>query len=142
MKKLSLLGLFSLFILTGCTTKVTCTASTKNGEDAVGAKNMDTTIDIVFDKEKVKSVDEKVILTFGKDNTSIDTVFEAINKGYEQYKDEKGIDIKTSKENDKILVDVKIIPDKQKDSTDNVINVELSKEELIKDLEKDGYTCK
>lgn len=141
-KKIVLMCVSSLLLFTGCTSKITCTVSTKNGEDASGAEKMDTILNVTFDKDKVKKVNQKMTLTFKKDDDIIDTVFDAINDGYKEFKKEKGIKIDTSKDKNKIVVDVEIIPEKQKDSTNNIINVDLSKEELISDLESEGYTCK
>jgi len=138
MKKLLVLSFICMFLFTGCTNKVTCTMKTSDT-----GRKVDTTLNISFKNDKVHVVDEVSVLTFDEDyKDSIDAVFTSINDGYKQYKDEKGITIDTSKDDKSITVKIKIIPEKQKDSTDNIINVDLSKKELIKDLESEGYTCK
>lgn len=127
-----------LLLFTGCTDKVVCTKEVSEFD-----RKMTTTLNIKFDNDKVKMVNETVVLKFKKDYVdTIDTVYDAINESYEQYKNEKGIDIKTSKDKDSIKVSVEIIPEKQKNSTYNVIDVELNKKESIDDLIKEGYTCK
>lgn len=137
-KKVISLGLLSLLLITGCTNKVTCTM--KSSETG---RKVDTTINIKFNNDKVKIVNEKIVFKFDKDYVnSIDTSYDDIRESFKQYESEKGIDIDASKEKDSIIVNIKIDPEKQKDSTKNLIDVESSKEDLIADLTKEGYTCK
>lgn len=137
-KKVISLGLLSLLLITGCTNKVTCTM--KSSETG---RKVDTTINIKFNNDKVKIVNEKIVFKFDKDYVNtIDTSYDDIKESFKQYESEKGIDIDASKEKDSIIVNIKIDPEKQKDSTKNLIDVESSKEDLIADLTKEGYTCK
>lgn len=137
-KKVISLGLLSLLLITGCTNKVTCTM--KSSETG---RKVDTTINIKFNNDKVKIVNEKIVFKFDKDYVNtIDTSYDDIRESFKQYESEKGIDIDASKEKDSIIVNIKIDPEKQKDSTKNLIDVESSKEDLIADLTKEGYTCK
>ena len=106
-------------------------------------RKVDTTINIKFNNDKVKIVNEKIVFKFDKDYVNtIDTSYDDIRESFKQYESEKGIDIDASKEKDSIIVNIKIDPEKQKDSTKNLIDVESSKEDLIADLTKEGYTCK
>ncbi len=137
-KKVIGLGLLSVLLITGCTNKVTCTM--KSSETG---RKVDTTINIKFNNDKVKIVNEKIVFKFDKDYVNtIDTSYDEIRESFKQYESEKGIDIDASKGKDSIIVNIKIDPEKQKDSSKNLIDIEQSKEDLISDLTNEGYTCK
>ena len=137
-KKILFLCLFSLFLFTGCTSKVTCTMNSSET-----GRKVSTTLKITFKGDKVHTLDENSVFTFNKDYLStIDVVYDAMNEGYKKYDEDPGIKINTSKEKDTITVKIKIIPEKQKTTSDNIIDVQLSKPDLIKELETEGYTCK
>ena len=129
--------LICTFFLTGCGNKLTCTMNTTDE----GRKTI-TTIDVDFKDDNVSEVNEKIVITFDDNYTdTIETLYNTINENYKQYEDEKGIKIETSRGDDNITVNINIIPELQKDSENNLINVETTRKELIADLTGQGYTC-
>ena len=80
-KKVISLGLLSLLLITGCTNKVTCTM--KSSETG---RKVDTTINIKFNNDKVKIVNEKIVFKFDKDYVNtIDTSYDDIRESFKQY---------------------------------------------------------
>ena len=127
-----------LLLFTGCTNKVTCTMHT-----AETGRKMDVNLDVIFDNDKAKEVNEVNVLTFDKDFAEdIDDIFDAINVDYKQYENEPGIDIQTSKDKNSIITKIKIIPEKLNNPKNSIMDVDLSKKELIDSLSKEGYACK
>jgi len=117
MKKI--LIVLSLFVLTGCSNKLVCTL--ESTEENYDSKQK---ITFKFDKsDKVNDVSVNYSMIFADEETAktYKNVFESLNENYEITQDKNKINIITTK---------------------NYDQYNENKEELKKELEKNGYSCK
>ena len=135
----SLLITMVCFLLVGCgEKKVTCTK-----EDKSDNLTQTETITGTFKDDKVNKLDVKVDLKLEGDHlTNIDSIYSSIKTQYEALQ-EDGIAIKTSKGKDSISVKITMTPGKMSSDNDlSVIDDEATADNMKKEFEELGYTCK
>lgn len=143
MKKIVGISILTVLLLltSACgTKKLVCT---QKGSDI--GKKTETTLEVFFDGKKVSKVKEKIEITFEEEyKDSIDSYYKALNENYKDGPLEEGIDVKVTKGDDNICVDLNIDMKKQTDESNagNVVDASAERSEIKKSLEDSGYTCK
>lgn len=141
MKIRYLLGIVCILgCLTGCggEKKLSCTLEGKD----LGKKLLEQT-DIYFNKKEVTKVTSKIKTTYENEyKEEIETTYKALEESVKQYKEEDGIKTKLTKGDDNISVELTFDMKKQKASENSGFATNASQDELKKELEEKGYTCK
>lgn len=141
------LGLLLAVVMIGCSVGcgskkvLTCTKSEKES-----GMEMNQKIKATFNGNNVKEVEVTVDAKLSDEYKSYKSIFvSSLESSFEDYKDLKGVDIKTSDKDDTVSVTLKADLSKMdknaKDKLD-IVDTKASYKESKKDLEKDGYTCK
>lgn len=137
MKKITIF-LFLVLILTGCSRKYSCTYK----EDNNGILKEET-INIILKKGNVTKVLDKTILTLSKEyEDAIKNTYTTINSEYRKYKKLEGYTVTTKLDNNKIITNLKIDLTKTKNKSIFLFDASLKEDEIIKELEENGYMCK
>ncbi len=147
MRKYFILGglLVTAGILTGCggTETLSCTK-----EDEAATGKTVTTMDATFEGNKTTKVDMNITMELKDQYKDYkDQMVTALENQFATYKDQEGVEIKTSSKDSKVSVDLKVDTTKMKDSDAKSLlgfgtDSKQSKEDAKKSLEDEGYTCK
>lgn len=141
MKKLSLIVLASLFLLTGCgKNRLVCTYE----ESGAGFESK-TTYTFTFTDEKVKKAMMKTTTTLLDDNNnkeSIEAYKELAESSANDYNKEEGVSAKVSNNKNKITITIEIEAAKLSLEALNNYGLDYGKEDLTGELENMGYSCK
>lgn len=141
MKKLSiLLCLVSIMVLTGCGSKndeVVCTMK----EEQSGI-TLDQEIKIKFKSNKVDTAEFVMNAKFDEEYKSYASYFvSTLESQFESYEDTYGITVNVKETSDGAKIDFKM--DKSTyEKMYGTADAAESKDDVISDLEKQGYTCK
>lgn len=129
-----------VFILKLFSTKtVTCT----NTQNELG-QTINQTVIAKFKNDKVDTAE----LLFEYNMSSsyvayIDTVYDQLKQSFEQYKQKDGVDVDIRKENDKIVIDLKVTRKGLENLGEiSLNNMDDSLDKYIEDMEGQGFTCK
>jgi uncharacterized lipoprotein YehR (DUF1307 family) len=145
LKKLLGLAILGL-VLTGCGNKVTCTSK---GEDS---EFSNAKITMTFSGDKIKKQKAEMTMDVSdmleSSNMTIDQLYDAMKGQYDEF-DEKGIkvDLKKGKKSITIIVDIdttKVSKEAYEEfgmsPDEEALN--MSKADVIKSFEDEGFTCK
>lgn len=149
MKKVGvvLVGLATVMLAGGCGggDKLTCT-KTKDSSEYVQEQKMAVTVK----SEKIKKMEITSDTTFNKaSDKEIETNYDLLKNLYSNF-DEEGIDIEVTKDKKSVKAVISIDFDKAKEedvkqftsSYSNEKNDKISIDDIKKDMENDGFTCK
>lgn len=137
MKKITIF-LFLILILTGCSKKYNCTYT----EDNNGILKEET-MNLVFKKDNLIKVIDNITLTLSSEyKDAIKSTYDTINSEYRKYKKLEGYIVKTKLDNNKIITNLKIDLNKTKSKSIHLFDTSLKKDEIINELEENGYVCK
>lgn len=139
-----LLAVVMIGVSVGCGSKEKVLNCSKTEEES--GISMDQKINAKFSGNNVKEVAVTVDAKLSDEYKSYKSIFmSSLESSFEDYKDLKGVSIKTSDKDDTITVTLKANLSKMdKDAKEklDIVDTKASYEESKKDLEKDGYTCK
>lgn len=139
MKKFIILLMFC-FVLTGCGTKTLTCTKTENKETL---KTDEKTV-ITYNNQ-IKTIERTMKIEL-KDSYKdyADMVMKSLNTSLKNYKNKKGIDLSSVKKDNDIIISLKFDGSKMNDSSKKLAGFDSSKsyDNMKKDLEKKGYTCK
>lgn len=139
MKKFGIL-LICCMVLTGCGSKTLTCSKTENKESL----KTEEKVIITYNKQmKTIEHDMKVSLKNSYEDY-IDIVTKSLNDSLKKYKNKKGISVKSVKNKDNVVVSLKFDGSKMDDSGKKLAGFDTSKSfnNMKKELEKKGYTCK
>ena len=137
MKKITVF-LFLILILTGCSKKYNCTYT----EDNNGILKEEI-LSLKFKNDKLVKVIDNITLTLSKEyEDAIKSTYDTINSEYRKYKKLEGYTVKTKLDNNKIITNLKIDLNKTKSKSIHLFDTSLKKDEIINELEENGYVCK
>ena len=141
MKKISVLMLLSIFLLTGCgENRLVCTLEQESTNFEFESKYTFT-----FHGEKVKNITMKstgTLLGDYNNETSIAEYLGTAESASEKYNKIEGMEAKVSSNKNKVTLTVEVIAASLSDENKETYGTNLSKEELKKELGEIGYTCK
>lgn len=133
-------------ILTGCGGSTETLSCSK--EDDVATGKTITKMDATFEGNKTTNIDMNITMELKDQYKNYkNQMVEALETQFASYKEKDGVEIKTSSEDSKVSVDVKVDTNKMKDvDAKNLFGfsttAKQSKKDAKKDLEAEGYTCK
>lgn len=141
MKKITIVLLFFLLFLTGCSnSRLVCITTT----DANGY-NLESKYVFTFANGKVKKATMKSIGTLEGDLNNEDTIneYKSSAESYaENYNKTEGIKAQVSSHKNKVTLTVDIIAASLTDEDKENYGLNSTREELKKEFEENNYTCK
>lgn len=130
-----------LFLASACASKkLVCTST---GTD-IGKTNT-IRMEVLFDGKKATKINEKISFEFEEGyRDSIDTYYDVLKETYKKDILGEGVDVKVTKGDSNIdvalVIDVKAQENAENASSE--VDTSKSREEIKKELESKGYTCK
>ena len=86
---------------------------------------------------------DNITLTLSSEyKDAIKSTYDTINSEYRKYKKLEGYIVKTKLDNNKIITNLKIDLNKTKSKSIHLFDTSLKKDEIINELEENGYVCK
>jgi len=130
-----------LGILTGCSNKkLECTTT---GTDI--GKKVITNTEVSFKSGKVSRVKRKIEMNFEEIYTeSLEAIFVPLKEEYDKLNEQEGMKVNLVKGDNTITIDLDMDVKKyaKNGNEDDVVDISLSRDDMKKSLESDGYTCK
>lgn len=133
--------LLVLFVTSACgTKKLVCTST---GTD-IGKKNT-IRMEVLFDGKKAKKINEKISFEFEEGyKDSVNTYYDVLKETYKEDTLGEGVTVKVTKGDSNIDVNLTIDVKAQQnaDNASSEIDTSKTREEMKKEFESKGYTCK
>lgn len=132
-----------LIILTGCGQKTDTLSCIKAGKGEQFSLKQETII--TFEKEKISKLENKSYTEFGEEAMDgFDTYYNTLSNSLNIYNDKPGIKLNITKGENSITTSVifDIATIAKNESEDLTVDPTATKEQVIAELELDGYTCK
>ena len=144
MKKVLLITLLSgLILVTGCGQKTENLSCIKAGKSDQFSLKQETLV--TFEKGKITKLENKSYTEFGEDAMDgFDAYYNTLTSILNVYKDKSGVILNIEKGKNNISTSVTFDIDKVSKNEVEGLTVDptASKEQVIAELELDGYTCK
>lgn len=144
MKKVLLIALLSgLILVTGCGEKTESLSCIKAGKSDQFSLKQETIV--TFTEGKITKLENKSYTEFGSDAMDgFDTYYNNLTSTLNVYKDKSGVKLDIEKGKNSISTSVTFdIPKISENEVEGLtVDPTASKEQVIAELELDGYTCK
>ncbi len=141
MKKISILLIFCMLLLTGCKDdRLVCTATSESGELKLESKYVFT-----FSGKDVKKATMKstgTLLGEFNNETAIGEYKSAAESSAKEYNEVEGINAQVSNTKNKVTLTIEITAASLSDEDKEKYGLNASREDLKKTLEKNEYICK